>query len=80
MTYTKEQLEQLARSVPFWWHSIDLGHGVVTDGLKSAQQLRQELEGLRLPDVREKTVLDIGAYDGFFSFEAERRGAKRVVA
>jgi tRNA (mo5U34)-methyltransferase len=25
-------------------------------------------------------VLDIGAWDGFFSFEAERRGAKRVVA
>jgi tRNA (mo5U34)-methyltransferase len=25
-------------------------------------------------------VLDIGAWDGFFSFEAERRGAKRVLA
>ena len=27
-----------------------------------------------------RTVLDIGAWDGFFSFEAERRGAARVVA
>jgi tRNA (mo5U34)-methyltransferase len=27
-----------------------------------------------------KTVLDIGAWDGFFSFEFERRGAKRVLA
>jgi tRNA (mo5U34)-methyltransferase len=26
------------------------------------------------------TVLDIGTWDGYFSFEAERRGAKRVVA
>jgi tRNA (mo5U34)-methyltransferase len=26
------------------------------------------------------TVLDIGAADGFFSFEAERRGAARVLA
>jgi len=26
------------------------------------------------------TVLDIGAWNGFFSFEAERRGAKRVLA
>jgi tRNA (mo5U34)-methyltransferase len=26
------------------------------------------------------SVLDIGAWDGFFSFEAERRGARRVVA
>jgi tRNA (mo5U34)-methyltransferase len=34
----------------------------------------------RLPDLRGKTVLDINAWDGFFSFEAERRGARRVVA
>jgi tRNA (mo5U34)-methyltransferase len=27
-----------------------------------------------------RTVLDVGAWDGFFSFEAERRGASRVVA
>ncbi len=27
-----------------------------------------------------KSVLDIGAWDGFYSFEAERRGAARVVA
>ena len=27
-----------------------------------------------------ESVLDIGAWDGFFSFEAERRGASRVVA
>ena len=26
------------------------------------------------------TVLDIGVWDGFFSFEAERRGAQRVLA
>jgi tRNA (mo5U34)-methyltransferase len=26
------------------------------------------------------TVLDVGAWDGFFSFEAERRGAERVLA
>jgi len=27
-----------------------------------------------------KSVLDIGAWDGFYSFEAERRGAARVLA
>lgn len=27
-----------------------------------------------------KTVLDVGSWDGFFAFEAERRGAKRVLA
>ena len=37
--------------------------------------------GLDLPASLEGlTVLDIGAWDGFFSFECERRGASRVVA
>ncbi len=31
-------------------------------------------------DLTGKTVLDIGAWDGFFSFEAERRGARWVLA
>lgn len=30
--------------------------------------------------VEGKTVLDIGAWDGYYSFEAERRGASRVLA
>lgn len=80
MTYAREELEQIATSVPFWWHSIDLGQKVITDGYKSAAGLEHELKALRLPDLTGKSVLDIGAYDGFFSFEAERRGARRVVA
>lgn len=80
MAYTKEEVEQMAQSVPFWWHSINLGHGVVTDGFKTVAGLQHELGALHLPDLKGKTVLDIGAYDGFFSFEAERLGAERVVA
>lgn len=61
-----------------WYHSIDLGGGIVTKGVDDSPvrlarlDLPQSLAGL--------TVLDIGAWDGFFSFEAERRGASRVVA
>jgi tRNA (mo5U34)-methyltransferase len=66
--------------VPFWFHSIDLGHGVTTPGLKSPEQLRVELDRLHLPDLRGKTFLDVGAWDGYFSFAAERAGATRVVA
>jgi tRNA (mo5U34)-methyltransferase len=80
MPYTKEELEQMAQSVPYWWHSIDLGKGVVTKGHKSAEGLQSELKAMRLPNLQGKTVLDIGAWDGFYSFEAERSGAKRVVA
>ena len=79
-TLTREEIQKRIDAVPFWWHSIDLGHGVVTNGFKTAEALQREMVALRLPEVRGKTVLDIGAYDGFYSFEAERRGAERVVA
>lgn len=80
MEFSKEQLEEMSRSVPFWWHSINLGHGVTTKGFKPVEHLKHELNSLQLPELRGKSVLDIGAWDGFFSFEAERRGAKRVLA
>ena len=80
MEYTREQLQEMAESQPFWWHSIDLGCRVVTPGVKCRGDMTNELKSLRLPDLRGKTVLDIGPMDGFYSFEAERRGAKRVVA
>lgn len=61
-----------------WFHTIDLGGGVVTPGHDDSSR---KLRWLSLPeDLRGRTVLDVGAWDGFFSFEAERRGAARVVA
>ena len=60
-----------------WYHTIDLGHGVVTKGV---DETSYRLARIGLPNLQGRTVLDIGAWDGFFSFEAERRGASRVVA
>jgi tRNA (mo5U34)-methyltransferase len=61
-----------------WFHTIDLGHGIVTPGRDESPR---KLGWIGLPeDLRGRTVLDVGAWDGFFSFEAERRGASRVVA
>jgi tRNA (mo5U34)-methyltransferase len=71
-------LQARVDEIPFWWHSIDLGHGVVTPGHKPPAVLAAELGALALPDLTGKTVLDIGGWDGFFAFEAERRGAARV--
>lgn len=63
-----------------WFHSIDLGNGEAVEGQKSFQLLRAEAEIVFKKGVKSRTVLDIGAWDGFFSFEAERRGASRVLA
>ena len=61
-----------------WFHRIDLGHGVTTPGRDDSPK---KLQQIGLPaDLIGKSVLDIGAWDGFFSFAAERRGATRVVA
>jgi tRNA (mo5U34)-methyltransferase len=77
---SRDDLQDRVDAVGFWWHSIDLGDGVVTPGAKSPALLEDELESLRIGDLRGKSVLDIGAYDGYYSFAAERLGADRVVA
>lgn len=72
-----EALRQQVQRIE-WWHTMDLGHGIVTPG---RDRSRRKLSRLRMPeDLTGRTVLDIGAWDGFFSFEAERRGAARVLA
>ena len=61
-----------------WYHTIDFGGGIVTKGI---DETSVRLPRLGLPtSLAGLTVLDVGAWDGFFSFEAERRGASRVVA
>jgi tRNA (mo5U34)-methyltransferase len=73
---SEKQLRAEAEKI-VWYHSMDIG-GVRTQGFdNTAAQLRR----IGLPEsLAGMTVLDIGAWDGFYSFEAERRGAKRVVA
>ena len=57
---------------------MDLGQGVITKGVDNTPE---RLSRLQWPaTLAGQSVLDVGAWDGFFSFEAERRGAARVVA
>lgn len=75
--WTREQKAAAVLALP-WFHRIDLGDGLVTPGRDDSPR---KLAEIGLPDdLTGRSVLDIGAYDGFFSFEAERRGAARVVA
>jgi tRNA (mo5U34)-methyltransferase len=64
------------------FHSpFDFGGGLVTKPRHVQRRFRRRLRLLRIPDdLSGKTVLDIGAWDGYFSFEFERRGAARVLA
>lgn len=62
------------------WHSIDLGNQFIEGKRKTSKVLAHEMLKMDLPDLRGKSVLDIGAFGGWFSFEAERRGAQLVTA
>ena len=60
-----------------WYHTIDLGHGIVTPG---QYDLAPFIDNYGIPDSLDgKTVLDVGPAHGFFAFEFEKRGAARVV-
>src|SRR5580692_11155084 len=62
-----------------WYHSIELPDGSVIPGLQTLDQLRERIARYPIPqDLNGKRVLDIGAWDGWFSFEMERRGATVV--
>jgi tRNA (mo5U34)-methyltransferase len=83
---TREQiLAELKRLEP-WFHCIDLGDGLATK-TKSAigepvDHPRPTWEKVKvcLPaDLSGKTLLDVGCNAGFYSLEAKRRGAARVL-
>ncbi|HZL56313.1 MAG TPA: class I SAM-dependent methyltransferase, partial [Bryobacteraceae bacterium] len=60
-----------------WYHSIELPDGGVIEGHQSLEQLRKRIHQFPIPaDLTGKRALDIGAWDGWFSFEMERRGAE----
>lgn len=63
-----------------WWHSIDLGHGIVTRGDKPAELLEAEFNRLQLTAdmLRGKRVLDIGCNDGYMCLQCEKLEAKVV--
>jgi tRNA (mo5U34)-methyltransferase len=74
-SWLTDQVEQ----EPYWFHQIELPNGLTTPGW--SQPRTQKLPFYGLPESFEGLrVLDVGCAEGFFSFEAERRGAAEVVA
>lgn len=61
-----------------WYHTIDLGHGIVTPGFFDHRPFIAEY---RLPEsLKGKRVLDVATFDGFWAIELEKRGADEVVS
>lgn len=60
-----------------WYHSFDLPDGTHLEGIIPVDRLKWRWSQYPIPAVlKGKRLLDTGAWDGWFSFEAERRGAE----
>jgi tRNA (mo5U34)-methyltransferase len=74
---SRSELQRAVDSV-WWYHTLDLGEGVRTPGLFDHRPI---LDRYNLPQsFAGKRVLDVAAFDGFWAFEFEKRGAREVVA
>src|SRR5580658_7756765 len=72
-------VRQRVEREPYWFQKIEIMPGLKTPGW--SDPLTEKLPFYGLPeDLTGKRVLDIGCAEGFFSFEAESRGAREVVA
>jgi tRNA (mo5U34)-methyltransferase len=61
-----------------WYHTLDLGDGIVTNGMFDHRALEHNY---MLPhDLAGRRCLDVGTMDGYWAFAMERRGATEVVA
>jgi tRNA (mo5U34)-methyltransferase len=73
---TDDELKAAIAEIPYWYHAINLRPGITTPGWApldaSMYQIPDDLTG--------KRVLDVGAWDGYWTFEALKRGAAHVTA
>lgn len=66
-----------------WWHRINIPEHGYTEGLVNHGPDGGDWPTKRFgmpEDLSNKNVIDVGCWDGFFSFEAEKRGARQVTA
>jgi SAM-dependent methyltransferase len=61
----------------YWYQTIDLGDGVRSQGTVNHAPVFRKYG---FPTLTGRSVLDVGASDGYFAFEFERLGASRVLA
>jgi tRNA (mo5U34)-methyltransferase len=74
-----DEARAVLERVPYWFHTFALNRaeGIYAPG--SARDHRYRIPAIP-DDFSGLDVLDVGAFDGFYAFLAEARGARRVVA
>ena len=84
--YSNDEITKIIESVPeqtngvfTWYHSFRFGD-VYAPGTITSLQYQMWVSSIIPENLKNKTVLDIGTADGFYSFLCESRGAKKVVA
>jgi tRNA (mo5U34)-methyltransferase len=75
----RDEIRRKTEAEPYWFQKIELFPGYFSPGW--SDPVAEKLPFFGLPeDLTGLRVLDIGCAEGFFSFEAERRGAREVIA
>src|SRR5215471_12044551 len=83
---TPQEIRKRIEELGPWFHAIDLGDGIKTKNHSVAGEpvdhpcgTWEILKHCFPEDLSGKTVLDVGCNAGFYSIEAKRRGAARVL-
>jgi 2-polyprenyl-3-methyl-5-hydroxy-6-metoxy-1,4-benzoquinol methylase len=77
-TPVEEWIRQQVQAEPYWFQKVEVLPGFFTSGWSDPSVEKLPYYGLP-EDLTGMRVLDIGCAEGFFSFEAERRGAREVI-
>jgi tRNA (mo5U34)-methyltransferase len=83
---TQEQILLWLEKLQPWFHQIDLGNGLSTKTVSAFGEpvdhpvgVWNSIKNVLPRDLTGKSVLDVGCNAGFYSIEAKRRGADRVL-
>ena len=83
---TRDEILTWLHKLQPWFHQIDLGDGLWTKTTSAAGEpidhpagVWDSIKRILPEDLKGKSVLDVGCNAGFYSLEAKRRGANRVL-
>ena len=78
-SFSDDEVKKMFGSVDWWYHYFKIGN-VENTNTKSSLNYQMWVSSIIPENLENKTVLDIGTADGYYSFLCESRGAKKVVA